>query len=533
MFQYIIQTIGFQLFFLLVYDFVLKRETFFNWNRVYLLGTSVLSLLIPLIRIEGFKNAISKDFIVTLPEVFIGNQEAVENPIQFNLFELEKSTSVFEILFYIGFVIAACLFLFKFFKILKLLVNNPKQKSRGYKIVSLSNSTAAFSFFKYIFLGELIDTKEKDVIIKHEMIHVKQYHSFDLLFFEVLRLLLWFNPLIYMYQNRMVELHEFIADAHAVKDQNKADYYENLLQQVFNTQKISFINPFFKQSLIKKRIVMLSKSKSKKTNLLKYALLIPMVIGMLAYASSSKELEHTAAVNYTKKTPLLEKIHAVKTQIAIQGNVSENEENMLNLLLETLKGSEFNQEYINKVNKFLNSKWKSKLENKIAAVFEQIQVQGNISNEEETALKHLLVLTSEEGLNDPFFADILKDVKIPFGVTDKVPSFPGCEDLSANEQKQCFAENVSKHINRNFNTKLAAEHNLKGKQRINVIFIVNNEGNITGVRARAPHPALVEEAKRVIQSLPKMIPGEHQGKTINVPYSCPIIFQVNDDKKKK
>src|SRR5690606_40942951 len=89
-------------------------------------------------------------------------------------------------------------------------------------------------------------------------------------------------------QNRVSVLHEFLADAEAVKH-NKAQYYQNLLSQVFNAKQVSFIHPFFKQSLIKKRIVMLQKSKSKQVQLVKYALLIPMVFGMLVYSSCSNE----------------------------------------------------------------------------------------------------------------------------------------------------------------------------------------------------------------------------------------------------
>jgi beta-lactamase regulating signal transducer with metallopeptidase domain len=78
-----------------------------------------------------------------------------------------------------------------------------------------------------------------------------------------MRIVAWFNPLVYVYQNRISEVHEYIADAEVAKT-HKKEQYQLLLTQVFKTQYISFINPFFKSSLIKKRIVMLQKSKSKK-----------------------------------------------------------------------------------------------------------------------------------------------------------------------------------------------------------------------------------------------------------------------------
>src|SRR5690606_8257923 len=93
---------------------------------------------------------------------------------------------------------------------------------------------------------------------------------------------------IYMYQNRISVVHEFLADAEADKH-NKAQYYQNLLSQVFNAKQVEFINPFFKESLINKRIVMLQKSKSKQVQLIRYALLIPMVLRILLDSSCSNE----------------------------------------------------------------------------------------------------------------------------------------------------------------------------------------------------------------------------------------------------
>ena len=98
-------------------------------------------------------------------------------------------------------------------------------------------------------------------------------------------------------------------------------------------------------------------------------------------------------------------------------------------------------------------------------------------------------------------------------------------------QKKCTSNNIANHVNKNFNTKLSNDLKLTGKQRINVIFKINTDGNIIGVRSRAPHPELEKEAIRVVNLLPKMIPGEQKGKKVNVPYSLPIIFQVADNKK--
>tara|TARA_R110002167_G_scaffold22899_1_gene81547 strand:+ start:529 stop:2163 length:1635 start_codon:yes stop_codon:yes gene_type:complete len=534
MLQYTLQIIAFQTFFLLVYDAFLKKETFFNWNRLYLISTAVLSVLVPFIKIERFKNVLPEQYIIRLPEIFIGNSL----PSNADTLTLENtsvpSQSIFswELILYLGMFSAVLLLVFKLGKIIWLLNKNPMQKLDSISIVKLKNSSAAFSFFNYIFLGEYLSEHEKESILQHELVHVKQRHTLDLLFFEIMRIVFWFNPLVYMYQNRLMTNHEFIADEQAVKHQNKSNYYQNLLSQVFEIKNISFINPFFKQSLIKKRIVMLQKSKSKKINLFKYVLIVPVLLGMLIYSASIQNVypQQKEALNVESKiqdSPLIEKIKAIGKQLQIQGNTSEDEDRGLNLLLKIIKQKYLDLELVEDVQAYTSMEPKTDLMKKISDVFEQIQVQGNISEEENKSLKELLILTNEDGFNDPFFADVIQDIEVPFGVIDEVPIFPGCESRTTNdERKKCMSDKIAQHVNINFNTKIGKENGLTGMQRINVIFKINNKGNIVDVRSRAPHPALETEAIRVIKMLPKMIPGKQKGKVVTVPYSLPIIFQV-------
>ena len=91
-----------------------------------------------------------------------------------------------------------------------------------------------------------------------------------------------------------------------------------------------------------------------------------------------------------------------------------------------------------------------------------------------------------------------------------------------------MSDKITKFVQKKFNTGLAGDLGLSGRQRINVIFKIDKNGNVTGVRSRAPHPRLEKEAARVINMLPKMKPGKQRGKAVIVPYSLPIIFQVQD-----
>ena len=320
MIRFILECMAFQLLFLIVYDLFLKRETFFQWNRVYLLGTFVLSLLLPCIKIEALKTTVSSEYFV-YPEYLWGldMSEGVfvspENSPSFNF-----STS--EIICYGGMLMAAMLFTYKLYQINRLKARGEIRYFKDFTRVVIRNSEMAFSFFRSIFLGDKVLEKDHESIIQHELVHIEQRHSWDLLFFELMRIVGWFNPLVYVYQNRVSELHEFIADARVAKT-HKSEQYQLLLSQVFQTQHISFINQFFKSSLIKKRIVMLQKSKSKKVWQLKYLLLAPLVVGMLIYTSmeAQEKVEANPGQN-VEDLALIKKINEnIKRQVQEKGSI--------------------------------------------------------------------------------------------------------------------------------------------------------------------------------------------------------------------
>lgn len=282
MIHYIIQIIAFQLLFLVVYDLFLKKETFFNLNRAYLLVTPVLSLVLPFIKIATLKEAVPRDHVLYLPEVIVGNTANINKESWF--FSIDAGQWII----IIGILISLLLFLLKIMKIYKLKGKGEITKHQYFTKVIIRHSSVAFSFFRNVFLGDEVLKKDHKHIIEHELVHINQGHSWDLIFFELLRIVFWFNPLVYIYQNRIAELHEFIADKHTIKT-NKEEHYQHLLEEVFKTENISFINQFFNHSLIKKRIVMLQKPKTKKVWQLKYLSLVPLLIGMLIYTSCDKD----------------------------------------------------------------------------------------------------------------------------------------------------------------------------------------------------------------------------------------------------
>jgi len=124
--------------------------------------------------------------------------------------------------------------------------------------------------------------------------------------------------------------------------------------------------------------------------------------------------------------------------------------------------------------------------------------------------------------------DEVKNKEVPFAIIEYVPEYPGCEKGNNSEKRKCMSTKIREFVQLNFNTDLAGDLGLYGRQRINVIFKIDKKGNVVGVRSRAPHPRLEQEAIRIINMLPKMKPGRQRGKAVIVPYSLPITFQVQD-----
>ena len=478
MIHYFLQVVLFQLLFLVVYDLFLKKETFFNYNRVYLLVTSVLGFVIPFIKLDVLEQQIPQAFKVQLPAVLIGNPASdgmVPTSTTLDTVVIASqgfsATEIALCIYATGVFIASLLFVLKLRKIYRLKQAATLQKMEPFTLALLPDTEKAFTFLNTIFLGTNLSETQKSHIIQHEMVHAKQRHTLDLLFFELLKIGCWFNPMVYLFQQKLRTLHEFTADR-LVASINKSAYYQTLLSEVFGTTNISFVNTFYSSSLIKKRIVMLQKTNSKKIFQLKYLLLIPAVCAMLFYTSCSSEKE----------------------------NVEDN------------------------------------LADRIANLSAEISTKETLTQAEKDALVTLIYNNFPEGtkgisgekgklLYEEWQTENLSDV--PFAKIQKVPAYPGCEG-SNEEVKKCTSKLIQTFVGENFNTKLANEVNLSGRQRISVQFKIDRTGSVIDVKARAAHPSLEAEAIRVVSTLPQMTPGEENGEPVNVIYALPIIFQIDE-----
>ncbi|QTE22159.1 M56 family metallopeptidase [Polaribacter cellanae] len=517
MINYIIQVILFQVLFLALYDFILSKETFFTKNRWYLLSTPILSFLLPFIKIPTFQKAVPQEYIIYLPEIVLSPQKVIQETSWY------QNINYIDVLFGIGVLIFSILFVAKLLQIINLIRSHKLIKKDGFTLVLIPNQTKAFSFFNYIFLGKEISGTQRAQIIEHELVHSKQKHSLDLLFFEFLKIVMWFNPIIFLYQKRITLLHEYISDQVATKKNPKENYINHLLSNFFQVENIAFINQFYKQTFIKKRIIMMTKKQSKKMNQLKYLLLIPALVSMLFYISCSENEANNIKVSkkeiekrYRNKQGVLTSEEGknktyLDSYIGIENPINKEEISYADLSDE--ERAEFDV-----IKRKFNERALKRPER---AKYINLKLFKGEKDRNMTAL--IFDLSQMKNLVKERFEEKVETEEVSFMTIEKTPTFPGCDS----GDKDCFSKMVQKHFLKNFDSKLLSKLNLSsGRKRISIMFKIDKKGNVVDVKARAPHPKIKEEVLRVMESLPQMVPGAQDGKPVAVKYSIPFAIEV-------
>ncbi|MEY4963232.1 MAG: hypothetical protein RLZZ323_551 [Bacteroidota bacterium] len=264
--------------FYLLYLAFLRKETFYVGNRWYLLTGLVTSIVLPLIT---FTKTVWVD-----PEPISKYIEVVPLDDDTTIRTVTEEPMDWSLIFSSAYVLVSLIIILKvgieiasfFNKIIKL----NKQKDTNFTLIFSNSTENPFSFFKYIVINPTLFSKEEYAhIITHERIHVKQFHSIDVLFSKVFCALFWINPIIWLYRKAMLQNLEFIADNYSLEQvESKYEYQKTLVKVVAQQQSLSITNPFY-QSLIKKRIVMLNRNQSKKWNSWKYTLILPALVGFV------------------------------------------------------------------------------------------------------------------------------------------------------------------------------------------------------------------------------------------------------------
>ncbi|WP_276390295.1 M56 family metallopeptidase [Eudoraea chungangensis] len=297
--------------FYLVYQLLLKMETFYVFNRIFLLIGLIVAFALPFIRINSYEEVSS---IVLEPMELVSINESS------NALTTMNWTGI---LFYI-YILGALLLVFRMglqlMSIRKVIKCSHKIKKDGFYLIESQEKTAPFSFFKYIFYNpQNYSQEELEAILKHEKAHSAQWHSLDLLLAHITNILMWINPFSWLYKKTIEHNLEFLADQTAIQTIASSKTYKYTLLKVSGNNFISSITNNFYNSLIKKRIVMLHKSKSNQTKALKALVMLPLLaVFLLSF--------NTRTIYVPTERPILPKFSMAEGQ-SIQLRIDKNTSN--------------------------------------------------------------------------------------------------------------------------------------------------------------------------------------------------------------
>lgn len=293
---YLLKCAGILTLFYGVYQLLLKKETFFFFNRLFLFTGIIISTILPLIYV-------TKTVILKLA--------SQHSSINFARATVDQSWNLNYLYSSITFIYicGALLFFYRLIKEMRhlreLIISGTKKADNNTLYISSAKNISPFSFFRWIVYNpNLHSKKELATILDHEKVHANQYHSVDIILMELFLALQWFNPIAWLYRKSIKENLEFLADATTCKSHiNKKEYQYILLKQVMGQGNISIVNPFF-NSLIKKRIVMINQHPSKKSRALKSLIIMPfLALFLLSFnIKNDYKFENLTTNNSTEKS---------------------------------------------------------------------------------------------------------------------------------------------------------------------------------------------------------------------------------------
>lgn len=312
------------------YWLMLRRNTFFQWNRAYLVGSLLAAFLLPEIIYPASAPELPVIYEMTAATFTVSAPQPESSGFSW--------IQAIAIIYALGLGIAVTRLVNEVSKLVNYLRSGEVIDLEDCTIVLIdSNQVGSFSFLKWIVINRNDYENHFDAILRHEMVHTHQRHSLDILLVEVLRAVFWFNPVLLLYKRSLQETHEYLADAQAP---NREHYARFLVAYALNAPIASLTNHFFKPSQIKNRIQMIYKNRTSKWMLGTYVVAATLigtsalfVAGCESQVSKENDVEKTA-VKTEDDTPVNAPIF---TEVEVQPEYPGGETEMFKFLARNIK----------------------------------------------------------------------------------------------------------------------------------------------------------------------------------------------------
>jgi len=289
---------------LAVYHLLLGRERLHYFSRFYLVGSLLISLVAPLISIDASVTQIPTIESTPIEQLVKASSQTIQVEEAQPAAADRDSLSIMLLLigaYLLGTVVLLLRLVLNIYSMYRMVNHNPKKAIEGATLVLLEGRMAPYSWWKYIFLqkGEYESGDVAPEIISHELTHIRQHHTYDILLVELLQVVLWFNPLVYLYKRVIKQNHEYLADQAVIAHHNNVHQYQHLLLDTIFRKNTPSLVSSINFSLTKKRLIMMTKktSKSKKSaiGVLLIALIVPLLCTFCAQSDDfnlEKELDN-------------------------------------------------------------------------------------------------------------------------------------------------------------------------------------------------------------------------------------------------
>ena len=280
---------------------LLRNDKSFIRNRFYLITGIILSIVLPLIH-----------FSATSPSLIILPNAVLLDPIIITAGDVSnikhQHIDIFCLVVFIylsGIITLMIRDCFQIYKLMRLAKRAGITSKLGYKLVLTKETTAPFSFFNLIFINHQISEEDAKTVLTHEQVHVRQRHSIDVILMEIIAILQWFNPIVWLYRISMREVHEYLADRTTLKSGiEKVGYLQLLFAMALNVKPADVTNNFC-QTKLKRRLTMITKNQNAKFSALKFILIIPvlaMFVWLVSCNKTTKENNETVKNNTVAPT---------------------------------------------------------------------------------------------------------------------------------------------------------------------------------------------------------------------------------------
>ena len=513
----------------LLYILLLSRETYFSWNRAYLLTILLAGLCIPFLD-QFVLNSEPGDLVPNTAYlrpviISINSVEAfVETP------PLERpywyDPGLLQLIYWIGGGFYFLRLLVGSSLIYNLVRSGQVEKEAGVKVVFHQRELLPFSFFNYLFFHERL--KREDEVLRqiklHEKAHCRGWHSADVLVLELLSAIFWCSPPIYLIKRALKLQHEFIADATAIKTLNRKQYGQLLIRQSISGNPVAFVNHFSLQ--LKKRFAMMKRRRSTPLAYLKYGMTVPMLLFLVTvFGSKSDNFAGFSKVSFAVNLDEEQVREMFRKDLSGQtgelattpAEISAKMEALLKTYRELVGRYPDERNTIQRLAREVAGELGIKMEPMGSDAF-SYSFQGKV---------HYAGLSNQHPKEEIESEKVFKEV-------DELPVFGTCDgELVEEKLRECSDLNMLKHIYTNIKYPAAArDSNIQGM--VVVKFVIDRDGQTREpLIVKAIGGGCDEEVLRVVKDMPEWTPARHEGRPVEFEFTLPVRFKISDEADEK